>query len=82
MRTDGDLRMLGASDGLSHALILVRGKIENIDGRYSPGIHPKHVRKRAARDAVLRPLKELEARLAASHAETLAAYDKTRIEIE
>lgn len=75
---DGDYRMLGVCDGFAYALIWVRGKIAAIDGRYSPGIHPRHVHKRAARDAVLRPLKELEARLAQSHAETMAAYKKTK----
>jgi hypothetical protein len=78
MAKDGDFRMLGARDGFAQALIWVRGKIAAIDGRYSPRIHPRHIHKRAARDAVLRPLKELEARLVQSHAKTKAAYEKTK----
>jgi hypothetical protein len=73
----GDLRMLGARDGFAHALILVRHYIRVIDGSYAPRIHPRHVRKRQRRDAVLRPLKEIERRLAKSHAETQAAYALT-----
>lgn len=73
----GDLRILGARDGLATALVWVRGQINSIDGRYAPGIHPRHTKKRAARDAVLRPLKELESRLAASAEEAAGAYEKT-----
>lgn len=76
--SDGDMRMLGARDGLAHALIWVRGKIAQIDGLYSIKINPRHTRKRAARDAVLRPLKEIEARILKSHDETKAAYDRSR----
>lgn len=78
MKHDGDLRMLGARDGLSHALVWVRNQIDSIDGRYAPRIHPLHRRKRSHRDNVLRPLKELEARLAKGLAETQAAYEKSR----
>lgn len=74
---DGDLRMLGARDGLAHALIWVREHIRRIDGLYAPRIEPRHTRKRSSRDAVLRPLKELEAMLAKGHSETQAAYDKS-----
>lgn len=76
-RRDGDLRMLGTRDGLTHALIWVRGHIDRIEGRYAPRIDPRHTRKLAARVAVLRPLKELEKRIAKSHAETQAAYDES-----
>lgn len=75
---DGDLRMLGARDGLVSALLWVRGHISNIDGPYAPRIDPRHIRKRAARDAVLRPLKELEERIAKSYADTNEAYRKSR----
>ncbi len=81
-RRDGDLRMLGARDGLAHALIWVRQHIGSIDGSYAPRIHPRHIRKLAARDAILRPLKELEARIAKSHAETMAAYERSRTDDE
>lgn len=81
MKTDGDMRMLGARDGLAHGLIWVRDAIARIDGLYAPRIDPRHTRKRAARDAVLRPLKALEARFADSHAKTQAAYENTRKEI-
>jgi hypothetical protein len=70
------MRMLGTRDGLSFALVWVRNQISSIDGRYSPRIDPRHKHKRAARDAVLRPLKELESRIAESHAGTVAAYKR------
>lgn len=75
--SDGDLRMLGTRDGLSHALIWVRQHIAIIKGPYSPRIHPRHTRKLKAREAVLRPLLELEARIAKSHADTQEAYRKS-----
>lgn len=77
MSKDGDLRMLGAADGLSHALIWVREQISGIDGIYAPLIRHRHHKRRAARDAILRPLKELEQRIAKSHTETRAAYQRT-----
>lgn len=77
---DGDLRMLGAVDGYSHALIRVRQEIDRLDGRYAPGIHPRHTRKISARDAKLRPLRDLERWLENRRAETHAAYDATRNE--
>ena len=76
--SDGDLRMLGCRDGMAHALIWVRGQIAAIDGGYAPKIDPRHTRKRKQRDAVLRPLKELEQRMAQSHAEIVAAYETSR----
>jgi hypothetical protein len=76
-RTEGDSRMLGACDGMASALIWVRQHINAIDGPYARRIEPRHRRKRAARDAVLRPLKELEARLLEAHGKTLDAYRKT-----
>lgn len=72
----GDLRMLGTRDGLAHALVWVRGQINAIDGPYRQ-IDQRHTRKRAARDAVLRPLKELESRIAEAHADCVAAYEKS-----
>ena len=75
---DGDLRMLGACDGFAHALVWVRGQIAAIDGNYAPRIDPRHIRKRAARDAILRPLKAIEVRLFDSHTKTRAAYEKTK----
>lgn len=77
MAKDGDMRMLGVVDGYAHALIDVRQQISAIDGNYAPRIMPQHHKKRAARDAVLRPLKELEAKFAANHAACQAAYRKT-----
>ncbi len=61
MKTDGDLRMLGAADGYAHALIHLRSNAINpINGPYSPGIHPRHTKKLAAKAAKLAPLLELE----------------------
>lgn len=78
MKSDGDLRMLGTCDGLAHALIWVCNHISQIDGLYAQRIDSRHVHKRAARDAILRPLKELEAQIAKSHNETMIAYENTR----
>lgn len=74
---DGDLRILGARDGYAHALIDVRHQIGLIDGTYAPRILPHHKKKRAARDAILRPLKDLERKFAQSHADCQAAYHET-----
>jgi len=71
---DGDLRMLGAVDGYCHALIDVRQQIGALT--YYP-IDPRHKRKIAARDAVLRPLRELEEKFAKNHAQCREAYHKT-----
>ncbi len=77
MPKDGNLRMLGACDGYAHALIRVRQEIAPIDGQYSPGIHPRHVRKLADKQRRLRPLRELEKWLTEQHAETQKAYRST-----
>lgn len=77
MAKDGDMRMLGAVDGYAHALIDVRQQIGIIDGTYAPRILPHHKKKRAARDAILRPLKDLERKFAEQHAACQAAYRKT-----
>ena len=71
---DGDMRMLGAVDGYAHALIDVR---QQIGALTYYAIHPRHKRKIEARDAVLRPLRELEEKFAKSHAECREAYHKT-----
>lgn len=75
--SDGDLRMLGARDGYAHALVRVRQSISRLAGRYSPGIHPRHVRKLAARDAKVKLLREIEEWLVERHSETRDAYLKT-----
>lgn len=74
---DGDLRMLGARDGLLHALVAIDMVIGRIDSPYRQ-IDPRHVRLRAQRDEVLRPLREIRDRLKKEHDDTLAAYEKTR----
>ncbi len=73
--TKGDLRILGASDGYAHALVHLRMHIiAHIDGQYSPGIHPRHTRKLAAKAAKLEPLRRLEAWLVKQHADCKSAY--------
>jgi hypothetical protein len=62
---------------MAHALIWVRESIARIDGNYAPRILPQHTKKRAMRDEILRPLKELEARMAKSHSDIQAAYQAT-----
>jgi len=75
---DSDLRILGASDGYVHALVHLRMYlIAPIDGPYSPGIHPRHTRKLAAKTARLKPLREFEAWLVARHLECKEAWDRT-----
>lgn len=78
-KSDGDLRILGASDGYAHALVHLRANLINpIDGQYSPGIHPRHTRKLAAKAAKLKPLRELEAWLVQRHQECRDAWERTR----
>lgn len=79
MKSDGDLRMLGVRDGFAHTMIRVRNIIGQIDGLYSQRIDARHVRKRAARDAVLRPLKELDTWLTEQHASVVVAYERSRM---
>ena len=75
MSNSGDLRMLGACDGFAHAIVRLRQEIGA--ARYYP-IRPRHVRRIAAREAKLRPLREIEAWLVKQHANTKAAYAKSK----
>jgi hypothetical protein len=75
MSNSGDLRMLGACDGFAHAIVRLRQEIGA--ARYHP-INPRHVRRIAAREAKLRPLREIEAWLVKQHANTKAAYEKSK----
>lgn len=74
-------RVLGARDGYIHALLRVRAQIGYIAGPYSPGIHPRHVRKLAERERRLRPLRELEKIFEESHRACQASYDEWTKEI-
>lgn len=76
MDDEGDLRILGSRDGLVHALIKVRQHIGAIDNQYNK-IDPRHVRKRAARDAVTHPLKEVAQYLDQAQKDCQAAYKKS-----
>ena len=78
MSNSGDLRMLGACDGFAHAIVRLRQEIGA--ARYHP-INPRHVRRIAAREAKLRPLREIEAWLVKQHANTKAAYEKSNAEL-
>jgi hypothetical protein len=75
--SDESARLLGARDGLVSALLKVRGQINAIDGRYAPPIHPHHTRKRAQRDAVLRPLREVERQIERMRVDCVNAYADT-----
>jgi hypothetical protein len=78
-----DLRILGASDGYGHALVHLRATlISPLVGRYSPGIHPRHVKKLAAREAKLKPLRELEAWLIEQHQKCRDTFEQQRIAAE
>lgn len=68
--------MLGARDGLLHALVALKVAIGQIEHRYE-GTPPQHVRVLAQRERILRPLREVRDRLKKDHDETLAAYKKT-----
>lgn len=70
---DEKLRMIGSAHAQAMILVWIRQHIGAIDGRYAPRIHPRHTKKRAARNSVLRPLKELESRISESHQKTQAA---------
>jgi hypothetical protein len=75
MSNSGDLRMLGVCDGFAHAIVYLRREMGAV--RYRP-INPRHVRRIAAREAKLRPLREIEAWLVKQHTNTKAAYEKSR----
>ena len=75
MSNSGDLRMLGACDGFAHAIVRLRQEIGA--ARYYQ-INPRHVRLIAAREARLRPLREIEEWLVKQHANTKAAYEKSK----
>ena len=77
MKGDGDLRMLGAVDGMAHALIQLRNVISSVDDKYRP-IDKRHTRKLAAQNARLKPLRELETWLQERLIATRAAYERTR----
>lgn len=71
---DEAIRVLGARDGLAHALIAVNLQIAYIIGPYSPRIHPRHTRKMAERERRLRPLRELQERFTEQHRACQEAY--------
>ena len=77
MAKDGDMRMLGAVDGIAHALIDVRQQIGIIDGIYAPRILNHHKKKRATLDPIPTPLKDLEIKIPQKHPDTRAAYQRT-----
>ena len=74
VQKSGDLRMLGACDGFAHAIVRLRQEIGAT--RYHV-INPLHVRRIAAREAKLKPLREIEAWLVKQHAATQTAYRAT-----
>ena len=71
---EGDLRMLGARDGLISGLLVVRAEIRL--RTYYP-IDRRHKRKIEAREAILRPLRDVEQRLVESLGAVITAYEKS-----
>lgn len=77
MAKDGDMRMLGVRDGYIHAIADLRQKIGSIT--YYP-INPRHTRKLATREAVLKPLRELDKKMTVDFEAVRAAYLATTLD--
>jgi hypothetical protein len=75
MAKDGDLRMLGAADGIADVLVHLKFVIGRIN---HDRIDPRHVIKVKRRNDILRPLLDMQAKYKGLHAETLAAYENTK----
>lgn len=73
---EGDLRMLGASDGMAHVLVDLKFAIGRIMHHPIPA---RHIRRIKAREEVLRPLRELQAKYQKAFEETRAAYQRTTL---
>jgi hypothetical protein len=58
-------RLLGTRDGYVHSLLAIRATIHRFHGQYTGQFHPRHVRKIARRDAITKPLRELEKQIEA-----------------
>lgn len=71
--SDALSRLLGACDGYIHAIVDIRLRISHL--KYYR-IEPRHIRKIAQRDAVIKPLRDLEAKLEADLRSCQAAYKK------
>lgn len=69
-------RLLGARDGYIHSLLTVRMMINRFDSIYTGRFHPRHVRKIAQRDAITKPLREVEARLVTDLKNCSEAYKR------
>ena len=69
-------RLLGACDGYAHSLVAIRTMIARFDGAYAGRFDPRHVRKIAQRDAVTKPLRELDSRLEADLRRCQEAYKR------
>lgn len=72
MARDENMRLLGARDGYIGALLKVRGQIANIT--HGQSIDPRHVRKLAAREKMLAPLRTLERLFDEQRAECQRVY--------
>jgi len=66
-------RLLGACDGYIHAIVDIRLRIGHLKYYH---IDPRHVRKIAQRDSVIKPLRDLEAKLEADLRRCQAAYQR------
>lgn len=58
-------RLLGVCDGYIHGLLAVRMMIRRFDSIYTGRFNPRHTRKIERRDAITKPMREIEAKLEA-----------------
>lgn len=72
--SSGDLRMLGARDGLISALLIVRGEIREL---LSTPINPRHSRRMEKRRNILERLRRVEGELAKELQKVTAAYEES-----
>lgn len=67
-------RLLGTRDGYVHSLLAIRAMINRFHSQYTGQFHPRHVRKIERRDAITKPLRELEKQIEADMIRCRDAY--------
>ena len=75
---DGDMRMLGARDGLAQAIVAIERELGGL--YHYRNINPRHTRRIANRERIAAPLRSLAARLREQLADVMTAYEKSRAE--
>lgn len=69
-------RLIGLSHAYAHAIVRLKNEIGRRVGNYAPRIPKHHTRKLAAREEVVRPLREMKDWLTEQHACAQEAYRK------